>query len=317
MTLTLSTDPRCTSHVRYAIGQTMLALLWVVLAGCSAFGPAVIVEMPSMFGTLVVTDDGDGLRSLRFGRSGITQSTIKVGDPEHLQFGYARLALAGFALLPAPAGAPDPVPMPRRILIVGLGGGSLPVFLHRHYPDAIIDVVEIDPAVVSAAKGYFGFREDARLQVHVGDGRAFIERAPPGQYDVILLDAFGSADVPFHLTTREFLQAVRRALAPTGVVVSNVWSRLYNPLYDAMLRTYQDGFAEVHVLEAAREVNRLVFALPQRQALGAERFAAAARRLSRAQGYRFDLGGLVEGGYVALPPAQPHLPVLRDAGTAQ
>ena len=287
----------------------MLWLLLVTVAfgsACSAFGPKVIYERPSMFGQLVVTDDGDGLRSLRFGRNGITQSTIKVGDPDHLQFGYTRLVLTAFVLVPAP----------RRILVVGLGGASLPVFLQRHYPEALIDVVEIDPEVVSAARLHFGFRDDTRLRAHVGDGRAFIERAPAAHYDMIILDAFGSAEVPAHLTTQEFLEAVRRALAPDGVVVSNIWSRLYNAKYDAMLRTYLQVFEQIRLLEARGDVNRIVLALPRAQAIAPAQFAARAGQLSLAKGYRFNLGLLYDISLEPTPAKRADLPVLRDARVA-
>ena len=293
------------SHNRNLPRWQWILLLLAVAVGsaCSAFGPTVIYERPSMFGQLVVTDDGDDLRSLRFGRNGITQSTIKVGDPDHLQFGYTRLVLTAFVLAPAP----------RRILVVGLGGASLPVFLHRHYPDALIDVVEIDPEVVSAARLHFGFRDDARLRAHVDDGRAFIERAPAAHYDVIILDAFGSAEVPAHLTTQEFLEAVRRALAPDGVVVSNIWSRLYNAKYDAMLRTYLQVFEQMHLLEARGDVNRIVLALPRAQAIAPAQFAARARQLSLAKGYRFNLGTLFDASLEPTPVKQADVPVLRDA----
>lgn len=282
-----------------------LAWLLAALAGCATVGPQVLYETPSRFGPLVVTDDGDGLRSMRFGRTGMTQTTIKVGEPDYLRFDYLRLALIGMALAAPQAGTP------RRVLLVGLGGGALPVFLHRQYPDVQIDVVEIVPEVVTAAERYFGFRQDARMRAHVGDGRQFIERAPPAHYDIIMLDAFGSAEVPAHLTTQEFLQAVRRALKAQGVVVSNVWNARYNRHYNAMLRTYQEVFPEVHVIDTSREVNSMLFSLPQAVALGYDQFFALARQHAARQRYRFDLGELVERGYLPVT-RRDEVPVLRD-----
>ena len=289
-----------------------------LLSACALIGPRVIYETPSMFGTLVVTDDGDNLRSMRFGRNGVTQSTMRVGDPDYLHYGYPKLALAGIALLPAAAAPATPAaqgsttPSPRRVLIVGLGGGTLPVFLHRHHSGTLIDVVDIDPAVISVAKQHFGFTEDARMKAYAGDGRAFIERAPKAHYDLILLDAFGGSEVPAHLTTREFLLAVRQALTPDGVVVSNVWSRNYNRVYDRMLRTYADVFATVQVLESAREVNHLVFALPQARPVSREQFAVQARRVAQQGRYRFDLGQLVMQSYAAGLLVRGEVEVLRD-----
>ena len=64
-------------------------------------------------------------------------------------------------------------------------------------------------------------------------------------------------------------------------MVSNVWRRGYNPLYDNMLRTYADVFATLHVLESAREVNNLVFALPQARIVSREQFAARSQRVAQ------------------------------------
>src|SRR6266571_96194 len=197
------------ASVRLHLCAAAFAALWVL--GCTA--QTVIYEKASPYNTIIVTEDHKGLRTLLFERGGGRQSVVKPGDPDHLELPYARTALAGLALCEEP----------RRMLVVGLGGGSLPMFLRAHYPAATIDVAEIDPDVVEVAKKFFGFVDDELLRVHVGDGRQFIERARQADYDVIFLDAFGAHDVPIQLTTKEFLQITRRALKANGVVVSNVW----------------------------------------------------------------------------------------------
>ena len=74
---------------------------------------------------------------------------MKPGDPAHLEFEYARIALIALALARNP---------PERVLVVGPGGGTLPQFLRMAYPEARIDVAEIDPAVVRVAEDYFNLR---------------------------------------------------------------------------------------------------------------------------------------------------------------
>jgi len=187
------------------------------------------------------------------------------------------------------------------------------MFLRAHYPAATIDVAEIDPDVVDVAKKFFGFVEDERMRAHVGDGRQFIEKAPPGDYDIIFLDAFGAHDVPKHLTTREFLQITRRALRPNGVVVSNVWRPASNPLYDAMARTYQEAFEELLILDVPGDVNNIFLALPRRQPLGQGELALLARKVSTTKRFRFDLGDLVEYGFRHAREKNPQARVLRDA----
>ncbi len=290
---------------RAAIRVMWCACLVFAIAGCGtlSLGPRVLHERQSMFGTLVVTEELDGTRALRFGRSGATQTVIIPGRPEVLHFVYARLMLAGLAL----------VPEPRRILVVGLGGGALPVYLHRHLAGTNIEVVEIDPAVVAVAREYFGYREDARLQTHVGDARAFLRGAPSGRYDMVMLDAFGSERVPEHLTTLEFLADVRRVLAPQGVAASNLWNSRYNALYADMVTTHQQAFAEVHVLDTRREVNHVVLALAARRNLDAESLVTAARQLVNGKRLAIDLGGLVRQGYLPAGAAPAGGRVLRDA----
>jgi spermidine synthase len=249
---------------------------------------------------LVVTEEPGGLRTLRFA-DGSRQSAVKAGDPEHLEMPYSRVALAGLALCGEP----------RRVLVVGLGGGMLPSFLRRYYPGSTIDAVEIDPAVVDVAKRFFGFREDALMRAHLGDGRRFIEgvREP---YDLIVLDAYGAGGVPVHLTTAEFLGAVRRALAPGGVAVGNLWKTAENPSYDSMLRTYEEAFDEVLMLDVEGYVNQIVLALPRKARVSRDELARRARDVSSARRFRFDLGELVESGWARAPRGRPGRP-LRDA----
>lgn len=266
----------------------------------------VLYKKDSPYNTIVVTEDGRGLRTLSFEEHGARQSVVKVGDPDHIELPYARAMVVGLAF----------VRQPRRMLVVGLGGGTIPSFLHEHYPRATIDVVDIDPDVVAVAKKFFGFREDATMHAHVADGRRFIEECRD-PYDIIFLDAFGSENIPYHLTTRQFLQAVRRALAPKGIAVGNIWSRSSNPLYDSMVRTYQDAFDELYILDVEDCGNKILIASPRKQRIGRDELARRARWIFEQRHFRFDMGELVTYGYryaeetnlrgrVLTDPKQPH-----------
>ncbi len=228
---------------------------------------------------------------------------MKPGDPDHLELRYAQVAFVGLALCEEP----------RHILVVGLGGGTLPAFLRKHYPSAAIDVAEIDPDVVDIAKKFFGFREDERMRAHVADGRAFIENVRQPQYDVIFLDAYGARNVPAHLTTQEFLQAVRRAVVPSGVVVGNVWRPSSNPLYDSMVRSYQEVFDDLFILDVPGDANNILLALPRKQRLSQNELALAARKISTARQFRFDLGDMVEYGFLDARTKNRDVRVLRDS----
>src|SRR5260221_11255514 len=185
-----STDLAGHMEIASWVRPYLYAAALVALSGSGCTAQTVIYEKASSFNTIIVTEAPKGLRTLLFERGGGRQSVVKPGDPDHLELAYARVALAGLALCEEP----------RRILVVGLGAGSLPMFLRKHYPAAAIDVAEIDPGVVDVAKQFFGLREDELMGAHVGDGRQFIERPTQGDYDIIFLEPFGAPDLPNHLT---------------------------------------------------------------------------------------------------------------------
>jgi spermidine synthase len=130
---------------------------------------------------------------------------------------------------------------PKRVLIVGEGGGTLPVAIQGLLPNAKIDVVEIDVAVDRVAKRFFNYKPNANTKITIQDGRVFIKRArkaPP--YDLIMLDAFAEDYIPEHMLTQEFLREVDAILAPGGVLAANTWSS--SDLYDHESATYTSVF---------------------------------------------------------------------------
>jgi spermidine synthase len=285
-------------------------LLSAFLAGvlCSTLSLAderVIHTRTSAFNTIVVTEDGEGLRAMRFNEGSARQSVMRPGDPEHLEAMYARAMPVILAF----------VPQPRRMLVIGLGGGTVPTFLHRKLPELQIDVVELDPAVIEVAKSHFGFAEDRRLQAHAGDGRRFIEQRQEGDalYDLVLLDAFDAEEVPYALATREFLGAVRRVMSPRSAVVGNLWGPSQNRLYASMVRTYQDVYRSVSVIELPEAVNRLVIASAGAAPPDADELLANARRISTRLSLRDDLARIVGGRYRSAMADGAAGQVLRDA----
>ena len=144
-------------------GRSWVIGSWLAcsLALCAAAHAAekIILESKSPYNTIVVSQDDDGFRILRFERWGARQTVVKLGDPDHLELPYARAVPIAFVFVEEPASA----------LVIGLGGGTIPSFLRKHFPDMKIDAVDIDPAVVEVAKSHFGFREDAKMRAHVED----------------------------------------------------------------------------------------------------------------------------------------------------
>lgn len=103
------------------------------------------------------------------------------------------------------------------VLCIGMGVGIVPMDFARD--GAKVDVVEINPAVVPVAEKFFNF-DRARVNLHIGDGRYFVNRSTK-RYDAVILDAFLGDSCPSHLMTRENFAAIRRILKPDGVLVVN------------------------------------------------------------------------------------------------
>ena len=142
-------------------------------------------------------------------------------------------------------------PEAQDVLIVGGGGGVVPTIFARDYPQLQrIDVVEIDPDVVEISKRYFGFKPDGkRVNVIVMDGRVYLTHTDH-TYDIIILDAFTGGRPPFHLLTKECLEAVRNRLSDRGVLHINIISALEggrSPLFWALLKTMVEVFGRESV----------------------------------------------------------------------
>jgi spermidine synthase len=263
-----------------------LAVLAVLLAcsiGAASAGEKLILEKKSPYVSVYVSEDEDGLRVLRFERFGARQSVVKLGDPEHLELPYARVIPVGLVF----------VEQPQSALVIGLGGGTIPSFLRKHYRAMRIDVVDIDPVVVEVAKSHFGFREDERMHAHVEDGRRFVEQAKE-RYDLIFLDGFGTDSVPAHLTTREFLAAVKSILRPRGVVVGNLWGRDVNRMYDSMVKTYRSVYENIRIIDVIGSGNKILIASSGAPEISHRELVRRAQEVSRRLRLRDDLTEVVE-----------------------
>lgn len=184
--------------------------------------------------------------ALQFKR-GQTQSRMRTQAPDHLLIDYTRTML-GVLLFQ---------PRPRRIGMVGLGGGSQVKFCYRHLPGARIEVVENNAQVI-ALRGEFRIPDDdARLQVFCDDGARFLQ-ARPGRYDMLLVDGYDETGIPEALATQAFYATCRAALAPAGVMASNLFCADHADHVARLRRSFGD--ARVLVVEEAKMSNRVAFA---------------------------------------------------------
>lgn len=214
-----------------------------------------------------------GYRSNRY-----TESAIDLQNPDDLVITYTRYMTSALAYRQAPV---------KRIALVGLGGGRTISYLVSNLQGAVADVAELDPAVITLARKYFGVEETNRLRIHNKDGRVYLSQTKD-KFDLILLDAYRGPFVPFHLTTEEFYSLVKARLNEGGIVAQNVEPSTM--FFDSAYLTMKKVFDQVDAIEADRNIVLIGYAGPRLST------TELARRSSRAQEmYRlkYDLRELV------------------------
>jgi len=223
-----------------------LAPIWLALAALCLLPSAVqakeeiILERDSSYHRLFVAQD-DRYRWLRADNIWHTEMDRK--DPQGRGLPYSDYVDLAFLFNPNI----------RRVLVIGLGGGTIPKRFVRDYPSVKVDAVEIDPAVIRIAKRYFYVKEGPRLKLHEADGRQFLRRTKE-KWDLILLDAYYADTVPFFLTTREFFTIAKSHLNPGGILCNNVVGQVSGPksaFFRSVYRTMDEVFPQVHAFKVA------------------------------------------------------------------
>jgi predicted membrane-bound spermidine synthase len=207
-----------------------------------------------------------------------TESVTNLADPDDLPLRYAQTMTIA-TIYPETT---------KKVLMLGLGGGSISTYLGRFLPDAAITTVEIDPGVIAATKTYFGLRETDRMRYRAADGRVFLNRNTE-LYDLILLDAYRGGYVPVHLLTREFYTLVKQRLAPGGAAAFNVHDS--NKLYPSTIKTLAEVFPALDLYPTGLGEVIVVATLAPLDEETLERRAVA---LQARHGFRFALPQLLQ-----------------------
>jgi spermidine synthase len=176
------------------------------------------------------------------------QSRMRIGRPDALDLRYTR-TMMGFLLFG---------PAPRDIAMVGLGGGSLAKFCHRHLPQARLDVVEVNPRVIALREQFRVPPDGKRFRVIEADAAAFV-RDTERRYDVLLLDGFGPRGLPPRLSTQRYYDDCADVLKADGLLVANLHSaaRDFDACVDRIARSFGGGALLVEESDAR---NTIVFA---------------------------------------------------------
>ena len=186
-------------------------------------------------------------KSLHFSISEI-QSRMQFLQPDALDLEYTR-TMMGWLLFK---------PQPERIAMIGLGGGSLAKFCHRHVPKVSIMAVEINPHVIALREAFQVPPDSARFQVVEADGGRFV-RDTNHRFDVLMVDAFDAQGMPAALGSRRFYDDCLDVLQPAGVLVVNLHAgHPHCPIYiDRIHRSFGENVLRVDDRDGS---NSVVFA---------------------------------------------------------
>lgn len=232
------------------LGLAKIPKLLVLFVGILIFLPTSLVgEVIAHSGTLVYEKetpyshldviDSKQMRSMYL--NGLLHSKMNVERPEELTVEYTKYFHLGGIMNPDF----------KKVLFIGGGGFSGPKNFLSAYPDVKIDVVEIDPDIIQAAKTYFKISENPRLRIFNEDARIFLA-SNNDKYDVIILDAYSKNYVPFHLMTLEYFELLKNRLASDGVIVSNLIGTMYgntSNLVRSVYKTMDQVFPTVYAFK--------------------------------------------------------------------
>jgi spermidine synthase len=224
----------------------------VLLSGIFAFGmswmttpkpkPGVIFEHESFYHHIEVSEQQEGTvlrRVLQLDSTMEGGMDANTGDLILPYQEYWKLAL-----LREPAKVSS-------ALFIGAGAFGMPENVSRDFPEAVVDVVEIDPQVIEVGRKFFKLDEYPRVKAHAGDARRFLLQSDGKKWDLIFGDAYnGIRQIPPHLATREFFQQIADHLEPKGVFIMNLIAAVKGPkseLTAGMLATVREVFPSVEV----------------------------------------------------------------------
>lgn len=148
----------------------------------------------------------------------------------------------------------------KKALMIGGGGYSYPKDFLQKFPDAELNVVEIDPQVTSLAKKYFELKDNSRLKIYTEDARLFINREK-STYDAIIIDAFNSYVVPFHLTTVEAINRFYNLLNRDGIIIINILSAIEghkSKFFQGEYQSYSAKFPQLFAFAVNHKNNKTI-----------------------------------------------------------
>lgn len=195
----------------------------------------------------VDVSESDGVRALHLGSVTI-QSAMRIKDPFALELKYTR-GMMCFLLFN---------PQVKNVLAIGLGGGSLPKYMHAYCPEITTTVVEINPKIIQVARSQFYVPDnDERFNVIEGDGLQYLAEHE-NSADVLMIDAFDSNGIPPDFCSQDFFDQCAKSLNADGILAINLWGS--DKKFDVYLQRIEQSFnGNALILPTGKPGNIAVF----------------------------------------------------------
>lgn len=172
-------------------------------------------------------------------------------------------------------------------LVIGMGGGSISWYLHKHLPQARTTAIELDPEMIRLAGKYFAMKPEANLDIIEADGRLHLVRSK-ATHDIILIDAYRGPFVPFHLLTKEFYALAKSRLKPGGIIAQNIEPSTM--LFDSTYATLLEVFDQVDFIPGGGNVVAIAYDGERRPEI---KLIRVARERQKAYGLRYPLTRMI------------------------
>ena len=237
----LSVVSAATKNLKTKVSAAVLLLLLTIF-NISFFTSHGILDFDTQYSRVLIYDRQDRIsgRPVRFMNIDRMPSSAMFLDGDDLFFDYLKFYQLSQYLNPTAKSA----------LLIGGAGYVYPRHFLKSFPEATMDVVEIDPKLTDLAREYFSLEDSSRLHIYHEDGRMFLNNNNH-KYDLVFMDAFNSFySIPFQLTTREAVQKIYEALEDDGLVISNIISPLSSEegvFLRAEYSTYRSIFPQVYL----------------------------------------------------------------------
>jgi len=240
---------------RYFVFLLVFIPAWLLEGGTPLRAPQageeLLAEVETPYNYIQITKSGSQVK-MKVDQGWLTYSKYRPGEVRTYSYrDYFPLA----SLLNGAEG------FPRSVCILGLAGGADARVIRHTFPWARITGVEIDPDIIDMGRKYMGLDHAEIDRMVIADGRSFL-RNSDDEFDLIIVDVYNQAYIPFHMATVEFFELARKRLAPGGIVAMNVAWRSAREwlLPERIANTLKEVFPDVYIQMFTRKSNTLLYA---------------------------------------------------------